>query len=1345
MNKQVKHAYKGMNQDLTKSQFPNEFYFEGKNIRIVATDSQTTQSVTNEKGNELILTIPTPIIESNTKRIKYNTKYLNYTTNEIANDYSTSNGYLTSKTQIIIGHTFSRNNLILLTTDNNGFDCVWKINDITYDITLLYMRNLQFNITNPIQCLNNFENEIIDKIYWVDSKNQMRFLNINQSIENGDLEELIDVSSNLLNIVGKYTFTQPIITKSTGGFHTAGMIQYAYNLYKINGSQTKISPLSELISLDNNIDGGGDLNENVSTLPIININTLDNNYTNINLYAIKYTSYNQIPSVNLILDKSIIGLNEVTYYDDGNIINPISLEEFVFLGSNIIIPKHINTKQNILFLANYKEKNLEVNIDTRTYSFSINNTTTNIYNSLEDDSFGNIISSESSVVVNNEYNVPEKFSAININYDVNKYQYNSNVVGGEGKYLKYELVRSEVGVNNFVQKDTKGRFFKDREIYRLAIKFYNKYGQNTTPKWIADFKVNTDLGYNLNDKFASLKIELKTDFYVWLDDSSNFLDENGSYDDFLKPVGYKLLIAKRNLTDRTIVCQGLINGMMSNIKNGRENSAPFSINAINYANNGDKLPSLMRRFDNYLCPQYEMASYDKLDRFHPEDHPNLNILPIPYKNRGGTEVYKSASSDFWLSETFQFNKMMQLFSPEVEFNIIQDLSNVELNTIGAVNNNYNSFWGQIRNIETKEVLREAKVFNAISAHDVKAVFPGNLEEIRGDSLAFNDDGLFNVTFDNNMEFIQLNREYLGVYYDSFNNYKTYSTPLIVNKGQGRTVYNNNQDLVFYNSLQQLTADGDKYLYSVNSWGCKNITFVLGNNNTTLTKDRLGLENIYEDLSIVDTGVGVIAEFSIPNILIYLGNIYGGNSYESKKRTSYIEIGDYQLINNSSYLCKHPGDTYVQNYKFTKLVKTDTEVYSKNSQQHTEIVSFKVETTVDLKNRNDLSLTFWDNRFQPQYDEFQKYNTVYSQQSTLIENRDLDYNFKKVDNFDTTVISTKVKIPGEIIDSWTDIQVNNVLHLKGAYGPINSIYSFKDKLFTFQDSGVAYLSILPRVQVQGDDGLSLELGTGAVLQDYEYVTTESGSINKWSVTNSPSAIYYYDSLNKSFNMFQGQIQGVSDVKGLHTLFQNNNILQELKIDNPLINQGVSSGYDYINNDVFLTLHQRNKSFTLAYNENTNFFTSFYDYLPSIYMSKGDNFITTSPNLSQIYKQYAGEYNTFYGVKHPSYIIFNVNPESDLDCVFDNVNFKSDVTLNNIDQPDKTLTKIQAYNDYQDSTLIPLVVGRNNNLRRKFRDWNALIPRQGRNRIRAPYIKLKLQFDNPSNYKFVLHPINVYYTI
>ena len=108
MNKNIVMTYNGMNQDISQSKFSNQFYFEGKNIRILATDSQSTNSVTNEKGNSLTVTIPQININFIDKIITYDSKILNYTTDQINNSYTTQPGE-----QIIIGHAIGKDNTVL--------------------------------------------------------------------------------------------------------------------------------------------------------------------------------------------------------------------------------------------------------------------------------------------------------------------------------------------------------------------------------------------------------------------------------------------------------------------------------------------------------------------------------------------------------------------------------------------------------------------------------------------------------------------------------------------------------------------------------------------------------------------------------------------------------------------------------------------------------------------------------------------------------------------------------------------------------------------------------------------------------------------------------------------------------------------------------------------------------------------------------------------------------------------------------------------------------------------------------------------------------------------------------
>lgn len=1371
-NKKIQYSYKGLNQDISKSK-SKEYYFTANNIRIIATNLQSTGSVTNEKGNSLLLSIPVVSINKTLKLITYGLKSLSFNNQELNSFFNGLSTFETSGEQKIIGHVFTRNSIILFSTDEDGFDCIWNLDETTNDLSLLYLRNLGFTENNPIQAVNNYENEIIDKIYWVDSKSQMRFLNIHNSILNGDLENLIDLPSNNLLVTGTYNTSQPLINNiSFGGNHTSGMIQYAYSLYKINGSSTKLSPLSELIPLDKGeSEGGGDINEVVGKIPVVTINNIDQTYSNMRLYALKYTSYNEIPSISLILDKDILGLNSVDYYDDGNIIQSISLEEFTFLGSDIIIPKHINTKKNIMFLANYKEKNFDINtdvslngIDLRAYGFKPLSNTSKIFSKLSEipllsnnivgDSIGQI-TLDNSYINSITNRVPENHPALNENYDLYNRQYNSNIIGGEGPFLKYKIVRNKVGINGFVKKDADKTFLKDNEVYRIAVQFYNEYGQNSLPKWVADFKNTPQLGFhNLNNWLASLEITFKPSFYTWLNNDNNFLDENGNYDPFLKPVGYKLLRADRQLSDRTVVCQGLINGMVSQLNNDTTSDNDVTGNdispgAIIRGNQGNKLPSMMRRFDEYLAPMWGNKSYLRLDRHCPECHPNYShpsTGAFDINTDAGNEVFKAKPSSHWSQGTYQFNQLMQMFTPEVTFNSIQNLSQVDFKLHGGMKNNNNESWVQNREPTDKTIQTEIKIKNAISPWDAKAFLPNNSEQIKGNRVDIQKIGFFGSTENDDMAFVQTVREYTEEFLHSNQIVQpVYGVPIITEKGQGRTMYNNDEELTYYNSLIPLASDDT--LTNVNSWGAKNITFALDSTTPVDTKDRIKIEQLHSISGITDKGVGLIGEFIVKRSKIYLGNIYGGNSYESKKRTNYIEVGDYKTINTNTYNCLNFGDTFVNNFKFTKLVKTDTEVYNVNSEQLTEIVNVKLETTIDLKNRNDLSLTNWDNRFQPRYDEYQKYNKVYSQQPSFFLRKDLDYRFKSVKSFDTNVISTKVKVPGEIIDSWTDLQPNNTLTLNGQYGPINTLHKFKDELYTLQDNAVAFLSIQPRVQVQGSDGIAVELGTGQVLQQYQYISTESGTLNKWSVVTTPNGFYYYDTLNKSFNVFKGQIQGLSDVKGLHTYLQNNTVLNELKIDNPLIKRGISANYDFINNDLFMTFHQNNKSFTFSFNEGSDSFVSFYDYKPSMYLSKGKTLLTTHPDNNKLYSQYKGDYNNFYDETFPSFITLMVNPEANLDTVFDNIEYRSEIYLNDIDQPNKSLTHVQLYNEYQDSGLIPLIVGRNNNLRRKFRDWNAQLPRNAntRQRIRNPWVFLKLQLTNDINCKMILHDIVVSYSV
>lgn len=1543
MNKKAVITHGGMSQDLSQSKFSNTLYFEGRNVRITPIDSQTTGSITNTNGNEYLLTIPEITFDFNDKKIFYDSKELSYTTDEINDTYENITDFGES---IVIGNCNTSDGFIIFTTNNEGLDCIWYLTD-DFDLTLLYVRNMNFSVNNPIQCINNKENDKIDKIYFIDGKEQVRYLNIFHTVDNGDLEELIDIPLVSISIVSEVNFISPEIPEVLyGGTHTSGMIQYAYSYYKINGSESKISPLSNIIPLGKSNVKGGDPNEIVGTIPKIEVNEIDNRFTNIRIYAIKYTSYEALPAISLIADRNITGMSDFSYYDDGRIIQDISIEEFIFLSSNVIVPQHIEAKDSRLFLFNYKDRafNLTLrdnNIDVRAYSFPLESTTTKVYSRITEWNDG-VIPDTPDEIDSTYINGPERLdsthAAINGDYNSNKYQFNSSTLGGEGPFLKYQIIRTpKENIDENLPYDL--RFFKDEELYRIGIQFINKFGLNSTPMWIADFVTPLSGGSNeinnLNNRYAGIRLEFKPEFFVWLNTSSNFLDEDGNYDEFLKPVGFQLLRADRQLADRTILAQGILNGMVSTHRDYGWNEGPTV--AQRRTHEGIKMPWFMRRFDDYLCPMMRNDNYRRLDD-NPESH-----CPTC---KGGyvREIYQSTSRSDKGNSYYQMTSIMQMYSPEVTFEIINNINSNRLKVIGGLRNNINTIKARMENYEIAlfgDFLYDSKT---ISFNDSRSIVNSGITSR----------GLIGPIADHvddrgrpNSMVIQLFRDYTGTFYKNNNpddTYEVWNKPELTEVGASSTAYNNSQNFIYVNNLSPIktgvvgTGSSTRDNIRINkgvTQGARCFTLVLGNDDTIIT-DRPTLENLLDDSTIrsqvtgdcpgvapiidindivstyddllnygsftnqyigvlqndavyfdnnvediaspntfqsvewifntlaeydafatetddddnlihnlvgslitikeddykhkiyevidqetsiagldyvsdtftyldpsssvnqfvetlselyslntdgfnsgyavyvsenetvyqwdeedeewnissitppiidcddYDGGVGLIVEFRNEEYLKYVGSYYGGNSYESKKNTTYVIASKYFTLNTNVFDIVDPGDTFVQEYTINRLSKTDEDP-NRNWQNPNEIIRFRAESIINNNKRNDESQGDWRDWWRESQGDMHSYNRVYSQSGNLIKSQDISYEIKLNEEYTSGITTTHFKNPGETIDSWTKILPNEVMYLEGKYGSINGVTKVNNNIITFQNKAVANIQINPRVQVNADDGQGIYLGKGDILYDYNYLSIDSGTLNKWGIIPTQTGVYYYDTLNNSIFKVGESIERVTDIKSMKTFFENDIDQNIIKTDNHILKQGTTFGYDYKNNDIYFTFHQGENSYTLTFNEAVQQYVSFVDFKPSFYFNKGNIFLTTDNTSTSLYEHKNGIYNIYYGEYYPSSITYHVNPEPFQSCVFDNINFKSEVYLNHQDVWDQTLTHIEAYNEYQQTPLTPLIQGRRGNIRRRFRDWNADIPRDGRNRIRGPWTKLKVQFNNEDNYKLILHDLVIDYTI
>ena len=481
---------------------------------------------------------------------------------------------------------------------------------------------------------------------------------------------------------------------------------------------------------------------------------------------------------------------------------------------------------------------------------------------------------------------------------------------------------------------------------------------------------------------------------------------------------------------------------------------------------------------------------------------------------------------------------------------------------------------------------------------------------------------------------------------------------------------------------------------------------------------------------------------------HLDNQYGGNTYEARSRNAYLRIGKYTTLPSGvkpvSTTIVKAGDIFVNRFKFLRILPNVAQVQNHRYTAITEIVEFPVESSINNDCRNDRSLNSWDDVWFPSYDDYHNYNRVYSQEAISNKNIATPFTFEQVKHSAVRVLSTKVKVAGEIVDGWTDVLINEEQSLNGQYGKLTKLIRNNDTLYFFQDNALGILLVQPRVAIQASDGIGVELGTGQILYSYQYLSTASGSTNPRCIFNSPNFVYYIDVTNRTINRVSDHVEGLSDPAGLHA-YMFNNILQSY--DNSLDLVGI---YDNINDEAYFTT----PGFTIVFNESKDCFISFYDFKPKHYIKVPGKLYSCNDNIN-IYQHDIGDYCNFYGVVYDSSITLFCNPNQygSYKTRFDNIEFNAELRDNDIDvfYNENTNTyslpikSIEITTDYQKTDDTTLIWG--NNIRRKFRNWSIVLPRaydftnnkETMDRMRGEWAYIKLTIDNTNNYKLVLHDI------
>ena len=386
-----------------------------------------------------------------------------------------------------------------------------------------------------------------------------------------------------------------------------------------------------------------------------------------------------------------------------------------------------------------------------------------------------------------------------------------------------------------------------------------------------------------------------------------------------------------------------------------------------------------------------------------------------------------------------------------------------------------------------------------------------------------------------------------------------------------------------------------------------------------------------------------------------------------------------------------------------------------------------------------------------------YNQAYSQENTTNIFLSKGYLQSNIIEEPHTIYPSEPKLDGEQLDSWRGFLVNNALTVNGNYGEINRVIQFKDKLLYYQNDGIGVAAVDERVLANEGDTTQTQLGTGTVLQRYDYISTETGSKHSFAVETSGGSVYHYDSfINKMFKLSLGEggMSPLTDIKGLSGFFRTAFLDSSLKSEDKILRLGnrvgISTGYNSEYNTIYFTFFDQANfiKHTIAYNELLDAFESFYDFYPSLYINMRKRFLSLSPasTFSKVYIHNTGIRNIFYDQNYSSSVKFRVNENSDLIKTFDNIWVNSEVVLNNI-QLAETISTIAISNDYQ------IVNEQNANFTQKIRTWRLQVPRDETNpllnikpRISDKYMDVTFTFDTLNlDKQFVLHDVMAEYSM
>ena len=498
----------GMNRDLSVSKAGKSSVFENRNVRIESSDNDTFLSITNERG---------------TKRVDG----ISFTGTLIG--WNTLGNYLILffyNTARIQGRVVEVSSIYRVEYDGENFKAV-----------TIFTGPLGFSPLHPIESIVDYEMESIQKIYWVDGKNVLRFLNFSDEyltahLASGTLDD--DPVFDFAEDISWFDSTRPslvlptcVISKSNTSANPRpnGTAQYFLTYYNRHGQQTGIIYSSPVVYLSPT-DRGGAADETNNNAIRLEFSGLDSSYERVRLYQIVRTTADVVSYAYLVAEKTVSD-GAAVFIDDGTNLGAVDASSFLYLGSVGVIAETMAQKDGVLFLGNVS---------------SLGNDNTDDLDAIIKQNAFDLSGYIFQDGTDWESKIVEFFLTSETATDAEDCNIPNVYASGYYPYIN-QLSYTKAQISSF----------KGGEKYRFALKFFNADGTSSKAFWIGD-KVNPY--YPLMLRNASVSRPLARCFVP------QAIIDQAKANGF---VSVQLQVAQATNSDRSVLAQGIVSPAMFNL------------------------------------------------------------------------------------------------------------------------------------------------------------------------------------------------------------------------------------------------------------------------------------------------------------------------------------------------------------------------------------------------------------------------------------------------------------------------------------------------------------------------------------------------------------------------------------------------------------------------------------------------------------------------------------------------------------------------------------------------------------------------------------------------------------